>query len=216
VGVTEARRGDWVELMKLVVITATGDRPGRGHEDVASTALGAGCRAIQIRDKEMPDRDFVELSRRIRAECERAGALLFINDRVDVAAAAGCDGVHLGVSDLEVADARGILGPEAIIGYSPEGIEDARAAVEAGADYLGIGPVYETPSKDDAGEPIGLEGLSVFCHEVAVPVVAIGGITAENAGRALAAGAVGVAVMSAITSAPDVAEAAGRILEKID
>jgi len=214
--VTEASRADWVELMKLVVITATGDGPGQGHEDVTSKALGAGCRAIQLRDKEMPDRDFVELARRIRAECERAGALLFINDRVDAAAAAGCDGVHLGVSDLEVADARGILGPEAIIGYSPEGIEDARAAVEAGADYLGIGPVYETPSKDDAGEPIGLEGLSLYCREVAVPVVAIGGITAENAGRALAAGAVGVAVMSAITSAPDVAEAAGRILEKID
>lgn len=202
--------------MKLVVITATGGKPGRWHEDVARSALGAGCRAIQIRDKEMPGRDFVELARRIGAECGRAGALLFINDRVDVAAAAGCDGVHLGVSDLEVGDARGILGPEVIIGYSPEGIEDARAAVKAGADYLGIGPVYETPSKDDAGEPIGLEGLSLYCHEVAVPVVAIGGITSENAGRALAAGAVGVAVMSAITSAPDVAEAAGRILEIID
>jgi len=87
--------------------------------------------------------------------------------------------------------------------------------VKAGADYLGIGPVYETPSKDDAGEPIGLEGLSVYCREVAVPVVAIGGITAENAAQALAAGAAGVAVMSAITAASDVAEAAGRILEKI-
>jgi len=214
--VTEARRGDWVELMKLVVITATGGKPGRGHEDIARSALLAWCRAIQIRDKEMPDHDFVELARGIGAECERAGALLFINDRVDVAAAVRCNGVHLGVSDLEVADARGILGPEAIIGYSPEGIEDARVAVKAGADYLGIGPVYETPSKDDAGEPIGLEGLSFYCREVAVPVVAIGGITSENAGRALAAGAVGVAVMSAITSAPDVAEAAGRILEKID
>jgi len=213
--VAEARRADWVELMKLVVITATGGRSGRGHEDVAGTALGAGCRAIQLRDKEMEDRDFVALARMIGAECERAGALLLINDRVDVAAAAECDGVHLGVCDLGVADARGILGPEAIIGYSPEGIKDARAGVKAGADYLGIGPVYETPSKDDAGEPIGLEGLSVYCREVAVPVVAIGGITAENAGRALAAGAVGVAVMSAVTLAPDVAEAAGSILEKI-
>ena len=92
-----------------------------------------------------------------------------------------------------------------IIGYSPERIEDARASVKAGADYLGIGPVYGTPSKADAGEPIGLEGLSVYIREVSLPVVAVGGITAENAAQVLTAGAVGVAVMSAVTSAPDVA-----------
>jgi thiamine-phosphate diphosphorylase len=201
--------------MKLVVITAPGDGHGRGHEDIAGSALGAGCRAIQIRDKEMPDRELAELARRIGAECGRAGALLFMNDRVDVAAAVGCDGVHLGVSDLEVGDTRGILGPEAIIGYSPEGMEDAGAAVKAGADYLGIGSVYATLSKDDAGEPIGLEGLSSYCREVPVPVIAVGGITAENAAEALAAGAAGVAVMSAVASAPDAAEAAGKILEKI-
>ena len=213
---SKTRRPDWIELMKLVVITAPGDRPGRGHEDVAIAALRAGCGAIQIRDKEMPDRDFLELARKVGSECERAGALLFINDRVDVAAAAGCDGVHLGVSDLEIADARRILGLEAIIGYSPEEIGEARAAVKAGADYLGIGPLYETLSKDDAGEPIWLDGLRAYCREVPAPVVAVGGITAQNAGQALAAGAVGVAVMSAITSAPDVGEAAGKILETIN
>jgi len=214
--VTEARRADWVRLMRLVVITSAGEDPRRGHEYIALAALRAWCRAVQLRDKEMSDRDFAELARRIGVACKRAGALFFVNDRVDVAAAVGCDGVHLGVLDLDVADARGILGPDAIIGYSPEGIGDAVAAVDAGADYLGVGPLFGTPSKADAGEPIGTEGLSLYCREAPVPVVAVGGVSADSAASAIAAGAVGVAVMSAVGSAPDVEKATRVILGRLE
>ncbi|MBK5093003.1 MAG: thiamine phosphate synthase [Actinobacteria bacterium] len=211
-----SRRPDWVQLAKFIVIMSGGGAPGRTHEDVAIAALKAGCRAVQLRDKDMADRDFAEIARRIKDACGNVGALLFINDRVDVAAVVGCDGVHLGVYDLEVADARRVLGPDAIIGYSPEGIEDARRAVKESADYLGIGPVFRTPSKEDAGEPIGPEGLASHCREFTVPVIAVGGIDAGNAASALAAGAVGIAVVSAVSAASDMDEAARELLKSIE
>jgi len=206
---------DWVNLMRLLVITPVAGGPGRGHRDVAAAALRAGCRAVQLRDKEMSDRWFAGLARAIMEDCGSAGALFLLNDRVDVAAAIGCDGVHLGLDDLDVADARRILGPGMILGYSPEDLDGARAAVGSGADYLGVGPVFATPSKGDAGGPIGPEGVARYCSEGIAPVVAVGGINDGNAAQAIAAGAAGVAVVSAVASAPDMEAAARAILESV-
>lgn len=199
-----------VWLMRLVVITEPGES-GRGHEEVARAALAGGCRAVQMRDKNLSDREFARVAGGLKELCRRSSALFFVNDRVDVAASVGSDGVHLGVEDLDVQYARKLMPPGAIIGFSPEGLDEARAAVDAGADYLGVGPVFATPTKGDAGGPIGLEGLAPYVKARIAPVIAIGGITAENAASVLEAGVSGVAVVSAVTRAGG-AQAATREL----
>lgn len=210
----EARKPDWAGLIRLVVVTPAGG-PARGPVQVAAAALAAGCRAVQLRDKEASDREFAGLARAVMRSCGEKGALFFVNDRVDVASAVGADGVHLGAMDLRVEDARGVLGAAPIIGYSPEGLEDARAALQAGADYLGVGPVFGTPTKADAGEPIGPDGLSLYVADGAAPVLAVGGIDEGNALEAFRVGAAGVAVVSAVAGAADMEEATRRLLERI-
>ena len=199
-----------VWLMRLVVITEPGES-GRGHEEVARAALAGGCRAVQMRDKELSDREFARVAAGLKELCRRSSALFFVNDRVDVAAAVGSDGVHLGVEDVDVESARRLMPTGAIIGFSPEGLDEARAAVAAGADYLGVGPVFATPTKGDAGVPMGLEGLAPYVKAHVAPVIGVGGINAENAASVLEAGASGVAVVSAVTRAGDV-QAATRAL----
>ena len=206
-----ARRPDWAELVKLVVVTAHETDAGRRHEDVAAAALRAGCRAIQLRDKDLSDRAFVEVARLIQVRCLEAGALFFVNDRVQVAAALDCE-VHLGFNDMSVGLARKVLGPVAIIGYSPESLTGAREAVDDGADYLGVGPVFETSTKADAGPAIGLEGLARICDEGLAPVIAVGGIDVSNAGLVAGAGATGIAVVSAVSRAGDMEAAAAALL----
>ncbi|MBU4194294.1 MAG: thiamine phosphate synthase [Actinobacteria bacterium] len=202
-------------LMRMMVITSRDVERGRGHEDVARAALAAGCRAVQLRDKEMADRDFAEVALRIRRACRERGALFLVNDRVDVAYAVQSDGVHLGVEDLDVTFARRLLPPGFLVGFSPESVPQARAAVRSGADYLGVGPVFSTQSKPDAGRPIGLDGLSAYCREGLAPVIAVGGIDALNAAGTLTAGAAGAAVVSAVARAVDMEEAAREVLESL-
>jgi thiamine-phosphate diphosphorylase len=132
---------------------------------------------------------------------------------VDIALASRADGVHLGVDDLPVKAARELLGRQAVIGYSPEGIQDCREAVADGADYLGAGPVYGTSTKADAGPPLGLERFAEIVSAAGVPVIGIGGIDRTNAGPVIEAGAVGVAIVSSIFYAPDPAGAAREIIE---
>lgn len=202
----------WLASLSLVVVTSASP----GHRKVAASALRAGCRAIQLRDKELSDREFAEVARIVQSDCDLVGALFFINDRVDVALALGCDGVHLGVDDLAVSDAMELLEPGVILGYSPETLEGAKQAVEDGADYLGVGPVFATPSKEDAGEPIGLAGLATYCEAGLVPVIAVGGINENSAAEAIAAGAAGVAVSSAVAGAQDMESATRMILERVE
>lgn len=206
-----ARRPEWRRLVSLVVITARERDVGRGHLDVATAALAGGCRAIQLRDKEMTDRAFLEVARAVQVRCIEAGALFFVNDRVHVAAGLDCE-VHLGVDDMPVALARKVLGPAALIGFSPESSAQAREAVDEGADYLGVGPVFGSPSKSDAGPAIGLEGLRDYCLPAIAPVVAVGGIGPENAPGVAAAGAAGIAVVSAVSRAADMTGAAQALL----
>jgi len=204
-----------VGLLRMMVITSGDIESGRGHENVARAALDAGCRAVQLRDKRMSDRDFAEVALRIRRACRERGALFLVNDRVDVAYAVRSDGVHLGVDDLDVGLARRLLPPGSLVGFSPESISGAEEAVENGADYLGVGPVFPSPSKPDAGDPIGLDGLSAYCREGLVPVIAVGGINASNAARVMEAGAAGAAVVSEVGRASDMEAAARELLKSL-
>lgn len=171
--------------------------------------------AVQLRLKGWPDRQIYEAAICVRHLTEQRGALFLINDRVDIARACQADGVHLGVEDLPASVARASLGDDAVIGYSPEGDEDLQEALEAGVDYLGVGPVYGTLTKADAGEPIGLDGLRRVVESVSVPVVGIGGITAERAADVVATGAVGVAIVRSVFLADEPGHAAEQLREAL-
>jgi thiamine-phosphate diphosphorylase len=142
--------------------------------------------------------------------------LFVVNDRVDLALALEADGVHVGVTDLPVAETRRLVGDQLVVGFSPETLEQALEAEAAGADYLGVGPVYPTVTKPDAGPAVGLEHVQRIAAAVRIPVVGIGGITAENAGAVIRAGAVGVAVISAVVGADDVRLAAAQLRKVVD
>lgn len=175
-------------------------------------ALQAGARAIQLRDKEAGAGDLLATARRLRSLTLRFGALLIVNDLVDVALAAAADGSHLGPHDLPVAAVRSSVPRGFILGYSCDDPARAMRAVAAGADYIGCGTVYRTGTKLDAGEAIGLERLARVAAAVAVPVIAIGGITPERAVEVAATRAAGVAVVSAVMGAPDPGAAVRRLL----
>ncbi|MEZ3143152.1 thiamine phosphate synthase [Halobaculum sp. MBLA0143] len=191
---------------------------GRPTDEIVAAALEGGVDVVQVREKGRSARERLELARRLREPTAEAGVPLIVNDRVDVAAAADADGVHLGDEDLPVADARAQLGSGALIGRSVSTVADAEAAVAAGADYLGVGAVFETSSKDvdDEESGIGTERVRAIADAVSVPIVGIGGIDADNAADVVAAGADGVAVISAITGADDPAAATASLGEAVE
>lgn len=184
---------------------------GRALVDVVAAAARGGATIVQLRDKDGGGRAMVEAARALVALLRPLGIPLVVNDRVDVAVAAGADGAHVGQSDLPAADARALLGPAAIVGVSATTAAEARAVDAAVADYVGAGPVFATGSKADADPPTGLDGLAAIRAATPLPVVAIGGITIANAPSVIAAGADGVSVISAICGADD-PEAAARAL----
>jgi thiamine-phosphate pyrophosphorylase len=193
------------------------------HTMQALTGLvvSGGATLIQLRDKHGDTRRQIETAKAIMAVLENTGVALVINDRVDVALAAKADGVHVGQTDMSVAEARGILGPGAIIGLSIKTIAEAEAAPVELLDYVGVGGVYATTSKDNPNRPIGLDGLRAIVdifHRRApgLPVVAIAGITATNAADTVTAGADGVAVISALSLAPDATAAARELRAAVD
>ena len=202
----------------LYVITGESKARGRGHLNVAAAALAGGADVIQLRAKDTPVRVALEIAlgmaEMVRSRPERR--LFLVNDRVDVAMASGADGVHLGQSDMPVAAARGLLGPYAVIGATAATIEEALRAEQEGADYIGVGPVFYTPTKPDAGEVLGLDRLREIKRRCRIPVVAIGGIGKENLEEVLCAGASGIAVISAITEAGDMEAAARELRAMID
>lgn len=199
--------------LPLYLVTDRDLAHGRPLEDVVAAAIRGGVRAVQLREKQISTREFVALAERVKAVAKEAGSLFIINDRVDVALAVGADGVHLGQSDMPPAVARRLLGPEAIIGLSLETLEDLAEAEKQDVDYYGVSPVFLTPTKSELKCAWGLEGLRLLRGNTRRPLVAIGGIHAGNAGDVIAAGADGVAVVSAICAAPD-PEAAARALSK--
>ena len=187
--------------LRLIVITDSDLAAPRGVVAVVGQVLRAGAPAVQLRDKGMPPRQLLPLARRLRDDTRGAGALFFVNDRLDLALAAGADGVHLGPEDLPVAAARRIAPPGFLVGYSADDAAAARGAVAAGADYIGCGPIFTTRTKADAGEAIGLGRLGEVARSVDVPVVGIGGVTVRNSLQVFAAGAAVCAVVSAVMGA---------------
>jgi len=180
---------------------------GGGHLAAAHAALQGGARIVQLRDKEATTRQLVEYAQALRALTREYGALLIINDRLDVALAVEADGVHLGQDDMPVPLARRVAGEQLIIGVSAETVEEALRAESEGADYLGVGPMFATATKPDAGTPVGPERLREIKQHVRLPVFGIGGITLQNAAHVLQAGADGICVISAILTAPDPVQA---------
>ncbi len=189
---------------------------GRPLLDIARAAVLGGATLLQLRAKDLTTRDYIRATQEIRTWAHEARVPLIVNDRVDVALAADADGVHLGPDDLPLDVARRILGPGRVIGVSAGTVEEAREAERGGADYIGVGAVFATASKADAGEPIGVSGFSTIAHAVRIPAVAIGGIACENAAQPITAGAAGVAVISAIVGAPDVEQAARLVRQQIE
>jgi thiamine-phosphate pyrophosphorylase len=192
---------------------------GRSLSELTRLVVAGGATLIQLRDKHGATRQMIEEARAIKAALAGTGVRLVVNDRVDVALVAGADGVHLGQEDMRVEDARRLLGPDAIIGLSIKTVALANAAPLEQLDYVGVGGVYATTSKDNPNKPIGVNGLRDIVHAFHarkrdLPVCGIAGIDASNAAAAIAAGADGVAVISALSMKSD-PEAAARELRGV-
>jgi len=205
------RNWDWT----LYLVTDRRLAGARPLTDLVAAAVRGGVTAVQIREKECATREFVELARALKALLAPLGVTLVVNDRVDVALAAGADGVHVGQSDMDCRDARHLLGPDAIIGLSVENAEQAAAAPPE-ADYLGVSPVDSTPTKTDTNSEWGLAGLASLRRATPRPLVAIGGIDPANAASVIESGAEGIAVVSAICAAPDPEQAARTLRREIN
>lgn len=193
---------------------------GRNPVELVRQAIAGGATLIQYRDKRAEGRRLVELARALKSAIEGTGVPFLINDRVDVALAAGADGVHLGQDDMHPSDARGLLGPRAIIGLTLKTPEQADAMAHMPVDYGCIGGVFATGSKDNPGPPLGLDGLHTLVTHARLanrgPIGAIAGIDASNAEAVIAAGADGIAVISAIFMAPDPKAEARRLRQLVD
>ena len=204
---------DW----SLYLVTDRNAAGGRPLVEVVEAAIQGGVSVVQLREKSASTREMVELGRALRRITRSAGIPLIVNDRLDVALAVDADGAHVGPPDDMPADlAREILGPDRIVGVSAESPAFARQALRDGADYLGTGDIFGTPSKSDAGDPIGIPGLAAVVAASRLPVVGIGGITADNAADVIRAGAAGVALISAVCRAPDPQLAARQLRRRID
>lgn len=178
-------------------------------------ALDGGVRAVQLREKDMETRELFHLARRLRELTRVYGAALFVNDRIDVAIAVQADGVHLGQRSMPVNEARSVAGPDMIIGASAHGLAEALTAVGNGADFITLGPIFRTPAKLGYGEPLGVAKLQAVCSSVKAPVYAIGGIKKEHIREVMLAGAVGIAVISAIIGQPDARSSSQELVEEV-
>ncbi|EMA51822.1 thiamine phosphate synthase [Halococcus thailandensis] len=200
------------------LVTQANRSRDRSTEEIVAAAIDGGVTAIQLREKNATVRERYELAEELRKQTRAADVTFIVNDRADIAAAVDADGVHLGDDDLPIPAAREVLGPERCIGRSVSTVEAAEAAERAGADYLGVGAIYATTSKDipDAEAEIGTETVADIVAAVNIPIVGIGGVTPENAHDVVAAGADGVAVISAITAADDPAAATRQLADTVE
>ena len=207
------RRGSTLaEALRLIVITDARLAAPRSVQDVVRSAIAAGARAIQLRDKEATALELFKQTKMLLALTRAADALLFVNDRVDVALAAGADGVHVGPLDLPVSAVRRAVPDGFLIGYSTDDPSDAQRADAEGASYIGCGAVWRTDTKDVGGEAIGLARLESVVRAVRIPVVAVGGVTPERARELPATGVAGAAVIGAVMAADDPHREVRRLL----
>jgi len=203
---------DW-RLCLVADVEAAGERD---LCPIVAEALAGGITLLQLRAKKLDTRPFLDLALDLLPLVRSAGVPLIINDRVDIALASGADGVHLGQNDMPPAAARKLLGNNKIIGISANTVEEAAAAEAGGADYIGLSPVFGTPSKTDTDPPMGLSGIRRLTDAVTIPGIAIGGINRDNAADVFSAGAAGIAVISAIMGAEDVREAAAELRQIVE
>ena len=179
----------------------------RSLKEVVKESLDGGVTFVQLREKTLEDDKFLEEAKELKQLCKEYNVPFVINDNVDIAIAMDADGVHVGQSDMEAGNVREKLGPDKIIGVSAQTVEQAVLAEKRGADYLGVGAVFPTGSKDDAVE-VSHETLKAICEAVSIPVIAIGGISVGNVKELAGSGIVGIAVISAIYAAKDIKKAA--------
>ncbi len=195
------RGGERLGEARLYVLV-DGQQSPDGFCSSIESLCEAGVGVLQLRDKTLDDRQLVERARHLATICRRHGVVSIINDRGDIAVAAGADGVHVGQGELTIADVRAVVGTEALVGLSTHSIEQARAAVLAGADYIGVGPTFPTPTKQFDAFP-GLDLIREVAAEITLPAYAIGGITTQNVGQVLEAGLSRLAVSSAVSGSDD-------------
>ena len=203
-------------LADSLLLYAVTDRhwlDGRTIDEVVRESLEGGVTFLQLREKELDDETFFEEAVRIKKMAREYNVPFVINDNVDIAVKMDADGVHVGQSDMQADDVRALIGPDKILGVSAQTVEQALMAQEKGADYLGVGAVFPTGSKDDADE-VSFETLKDICDAVSIPVVAIGGITYENTSELKGSGICGIAVISAIYAQKDI-KAASEQLKKV-
>lgn len=197
------------KLAESLLLYAVTDRHWLGERtlyDVVRESLDGGVTFLQLREKDLDDENFYEEAVRLQEMAKSYGVPFVVNDNVDIAVRMDADGVHVGQSDMEAGDVRALIGPDKILGVSAQTVEQAVLAEMRGADYLGVGAVFPTGSKDDADD-VSFETLKAICEAVSIPVVAIGGITLHNTPELAGSGICGIAVISAIYGQSDIYEA---------
>ncbi len=213
-------RASLAKTLRLYLVTDQGSAAtGSGQRtltDVVAAAVQGGVSCVQLREKQLNTQDFLAQAMALKALLSPLNIALVINDRIDIALACGAHGVHLGQSDMPIAEARRLLPPEVFIGWSVETLDDVRRSAGLPVDYLGVSPIFATPTKTDTSVPWGLEGLHSVRSATALPLVAIGGIHAGNARDVLRAGADGLAVVSAVCAATDPRAAAQTLRDLCD
>ena len=202
------------EDLVLYAITDRRWLDGKSLAEVVEESLKGGVTFLQLREKELDSETFLEEALKIKDVCRKYKVPFIINDNVDVAVASDADGIHIGQEDAAIGDVRKRVGAGKIIGVSAQTVEQAVLAESQGADYLGVGAVFKTGSKDDA-EDVSLETLRKICDAVSIPVVAIGGITENNLSLLKGSGISGIAVISAIYAKPDIQKTSERLKEAI-
>ena len=188
---------------------------GRSLRDVVEESLRGGVTMLQLREKTLAEPSFLAEARELQALCRDYHVPFIVNDNVDIALAMDADGVHVGQSDMEALDVRRKLGPDKIIGVSAQTVEQALLAEKHGADYLGVGAVFPTGSKDDADD-VSYDTLKAICRAVSIPVVAIGGICLDNIGRLSGSHAAGAAIVSGIFGAPNIRETTEKLVKAME
>jgi thiamine-phosphate pyrophosphorylase len=202
----------------LYLVTDAPMCAARGLLETVEAAIAGGVTVVQLRDPQAGGRELYETARQLGPVLRRAGVPLIVNDRADVALAAGADGVHVGQSDMPVEAVRRLTGPDFIVGLSVSDAQELQAAnaLPAGTvDYLGVGPVFATPTKPDASVPVGIDGLAELVAGAALRTVAIGGVSEQNAAAVRATGVDGLCVVSAICAADDPRAAAARLASEV-
>ena len=200
---------------RLLVVTDRHQTKGRPLVPLLQQVLTAGTSAIQLRERDLSARELVTLAREVQAVTASSKSQLLINDRVDVALALEGVGVHLRSNSLPLPVARQMLGVQRLLGISVHAVEEAVQAEAAGADYIVLGPIYETPSKQTFGPPLGIHTLEKACKLVRIPIIGIGGVTAARAREMRGAGAFGAAVITALFGADDVESAMRELLDDV-